>query len=74
MTTSTTTSNQDKDTLLDIVLTGKKLDAITGLLMLGENAEHIDDEINNELLMPVDKPKQPDITVEQSKKDKRKKK
>ena len=36
--------------------------------MLGENAEHIDDEINNELLMPVDKPKQPDITVEQSKK------
>ena len=74
MTTSTTTSNQDKDTLPDIVLTGKKLDAITGLLMLGKNTEHTDDEINNELLMPVDKPKQPDITVEQSKKDKRKKK
>ena len=72
--TSTAASSQNKDTLPDIVLLGKKSDAITGLLMLGENPEHLDDEINNELIMPVNKPKQPDIIEEETKKDKRKNK
>ena len=68
--TSMAASSQHKDTLPDIVLSGKKSDAITGLLMLGENPEHLDDEINNELIMPVNKPKQPDIIEEETKKNK----
>ena len=30
-----------------------------------DNIENVDDEVNNELIMPVDKPKQPDITKEE---------
>ena len=42
--------------------------------MLGDNIDNVDDEVNNELIMPVDKPKQPDMTKEEKKKEKSKKK
>ena len=62
--TSTITSvhsvTQNQDTLLDIVQTVKKLDAITGLLMLGADLDQLDAEVDNELMMPVNRNKQPD--------------
>ena len=54
------TSTQDQDTLPDIVYSGKRSDAVTGLLMLGVDPEQLDAEIDNELVMPVNKPKQHD--------------
>ena len=42
-----TSSNQNTDTLPDIVLSNKKSGVVTGLLMLRENLENIDDEVNN---------------------------
>ena len=72
--TSMASSNQNKDTLPDIVLSGKRSDAVTGLLMLGVNPEQLDEEIDNELVMPVNKPKQPDITKTETEKEKNKNK
>ena len=66
--TQTMSSDRPTDTLPDIVPTGNKADAITGLLMLGENINHIDDEINNEEIMPINKPKQPDFMEEEKQK------
>ena len=66
--TQTMSSDRPTDTLPDIVPTGNKADAIMGLLMLGENINHIDDEINNEEIMPVNKPKQPDFMEEEKQK------
>ena len=60
--TSASTSTQDQDTLPDIAYLGKRSDAVTGLLMLGADLEQLDAEIDNELIMPVNKPKQPDIS------------
>ena len=60
--TSASTSTQNQDTLPDIVYSGKRSDAVTGLLMLGADPEQLDAEIYNELIMPVNKPKQPDIS------------
>ena len=60
--TSASTSTQNQDTLPDIVYSGKRSDAVTGLLMLGVDPEQLDAEIDNELIMPVNKPKQPDIS------------
>ena len=60
--TRASTSTQNNDTLPDIVPMGKKSDAVTGLLMLGADPDKLDTEIHNELVMPVDKPKQPDIS------------
>ena len=60
--TSTDASVQDRDTLPDIVHLEKHSDAVTGLLMLGVEPEQLDADIDNELVMPVNKPKQPDIS------------
>ena len=49
---------QDQETLLDIVYTSSRTDAATGLLMLGADPKDMDAEIDNELLMPVNKPTQ----------------
>ena len=59
--TSTITSNEDF--LPDLIQQQNKSDAVTRLLLLGAmvNAS-IDDQIDNELLLPVDKPKQPDYS------------
>ena len=54
------TSMHNQDTLSDIVYSGKKSDAVTGLLMLGADLEQLDAEIDNKIVMPVNKPKQPD--------------
>ena len=76
------TSTQDQETLPDIVCPAKTSDAVAGLLMLGANTKDLDAEIDNKLIMPVNKPKQPDIsktstmmsdTKEQHKCNKRKK-
>ena len=60
--TQTSTLEPQSDKLPDIVLSDKKTDAITGLLMLGDNLNQVDDKIDNELIMPVNKPRQPDLT------------
>ena len=49
---------QDQETLPDIVYTNSRTDATTGLLMLGEDPKDVDVEIDNELVMPVNKPTQ----------------
>ena len=54
--TATSTSMQDQETLPDIVYTSSRTDAATGLLMLGADPKDVDAEINNELVMPVNKP------------------
>ena len=59
-----TKSTPETNTLPDIVLRKDKSDMVTGLLMLGDTIENIDKEVDNEELLPVDKPKQPDITKE----------
>ena len=75
--TTASTSTQDQDTLPDIVYSGKTSDAVTGLLMLGADMIQSDAEIDNDLVMPVNKPKQPDIskpnTVTNSKKQNKQK-
>ena len=58
--TATSTSMQDQETLLDIVYTSSRTDAATGLLMLGADPKDVDAEIDNELVMPVNKPMQQD--------------
>ena len=55
------------------MLTGKKSDAVTGLLMLGVYPDKLNAEIDNKLIMPVDKPKQPDISKPTNDKNKNKK-
>ena len=54
--TATSTSMQDQETLLDIVYTSSRTDAATGLQMLGADPKDVDTEIDNELVMPVNKP------------------
>ena len=49
---------QDQETLPDIVYTSSRTDAATGLLMLGADPKDLDAEIDNELVMPVNKPMQ----------------
>ena len=44
------------------VLSEKKSDAVTRFLMLGMDLDQLDAEIDNELIMPVNKQKQPDIS------------
>ena len=56
--TATSTSTQDQETLPDIVYTNSRTDAATGLLMLGADPKDVDAEINNKLVMPVNKPTQ----------------
>ena len=56
--TATSTSTQDQETLPDIVYTSSRTDAATGLLMLGVDPKDMDAEIDNELVMPVNKPTQ----------------
>ena len=58
--TATSTSTQDQETLPDIVYTSSRTDAATGLLMLGVDPKDLDVEIDNELVMPVNKPMQQD--------------
>ena len=65
--TTASTSTQDQETLPDIVYAGKTTDAVTGLLMLGGDPKELDAEIDNELVMLVNKPKQPDLSKEQNK-------
>ena len=72
--TSVATSTQNKDTLPDIVESGKRSDVVTGLLMLGVDPNQLDEEIDNELLMPVNKLKQPDISELETEKEKNKNK
>ena len=55
---ATITSMQDQETLPDIVYTSSRTDAATGLLMLGADPKDVDTEIDNELVMPVNKPTQ----------------
>ena len=55
---TTRTSQQDQETLPDIVCTSNRTDAVTGLLMLGVDPKDVDAEIDNELVMPVNKPTQ----------------
>ena len=69
---STSTSTEDQDTLPDIVYSGKRSDALTGLLMLGVDPEQLDAEIDNKLMMLVNKPKQPDISKPTIEKDNKK--
>ena len=57
---ATITSMQDQETLPDIVYTSSRTDAATGLLMLGADAKDLDAEIDNKLVMPVNKPMQQD--------------
>ena len=52
------TTTQDQETLPDIVYTSNRTDAVTGLLMLGADPKDLDVEIDNELIMPINKPKQ----------------
>ena len=56
--TATNTSMQDQETLLDIVYTSSRTDAAAGLLMLGADPKDVDAEIDNKLVMPVNKPMQ----------------
>ena len=56
--TATSTSMQDQEKLPDIVYTSSRTDAATGLLMLGADPKDADAEIDNELVMPVNKPMQ----------------
>ena len=56
--TATSTSMQDQETLPDIVYTSSRTDAATGLLMLGTDPKDLDAEIDNKLVMPVNKPTQ----------------
>ena len=56
--TATSTSTQDQETLPDIVYTSSQTDAATGLLMLDADPKDVDVEIDNELVMPVNKPMQ----------------
>ena len=56
--TATSTSTQDQETLPDIVYTSSRTDAATGLLMLGVDSKDVDAKIDNELVMPVNKPTQ----------------
>ena len=56
--TATSTSMQDQETLPDIVYTSSRTDAATGLLMLGADPKDMDMEIDNKLVMPVNKPMQ----------------
>ena len=58
--TATSTSMQEQETLLDIVYTSSRTDAATGLLMLGADPKDVDVEIDNKLVMPVNKPMQQD--------------
>ena len=58
--TTTSTSTQDQETLPDIVYTSNRTDAVTGLLMLGADLKDLDVEIDNKLVMPVNKPTQQD--------------
>ena len=58
--TATSTSMQDQETLPDIVYTSNRTGAVTGLLMLGADPKDLDAEIDNELVMPVNKPMQQD--------------
>ena len=64
-TTLKATVDQNMETLPDIVPPGKKSNAITSLLMLGANPEQLDAEIDNEIIMPVNKPKQLDYMDEE---------
>ena len=54
--TSTSTSTQDQETLPDIVYTSSRTDAAAGLLMLGVDPKDMDVEIDNKLMMPINKP------------------
>ena len=56
--TATNTSTQDQETLLDIVYTSSRTDAAAGLLMLGADPKDVDAEIDNKIVMPVNKPMQ----------------
>ena len=56
------TSMQEQETLPDIVYSGKTTDTVTGLLILGVDPKELDTEIDNELVMLVHKPKQPDFS------------
>ena len=58
--TTTSASMQDQETLPDIVYTSNRTDAVTRLLMLGANPKDLDTEIDNKLVIPVNKPKQQD--------------
>ena len=51
---------QDQETLPDIVYTSSRTDAATGLLMLHVDPKDLDVEIDNKLVMPVNKPMQQD--------------
>ena len=51
-------STQDQETLPDIVYTSSRTDAAAGLLMLGADPKDVDMEIDNELVMSVNKPMQ----------------
>ena len=80
--TATSTSMQDQETLPDIVYTSSRTDAATGLLMLGADPKDVDTEIDNKLVMPVNKPMQQghnnlstsDNNNKENKQNKRKKK
>ena len=52
------TSMKDQDTLLDIVHTSSRMVAAAGLLMLGVDPKDVDREIDNKVVMPVNKQKQ----------------
>ena len=56
--TAASTSMQDQETLPDIVYTSSRTDAAAGLLMLGGDPKDMDAEIDNELVMPINKPMQ----------------
>ena len=56
--TAASTSTQDQETLPDIVYTSSRTDAATGLLMLGADPKDMDMEIDNKLVMPINKPKE----------------
>ena len=49
------TSTKDQDTLPDIVHTSSRTVAAAGLLMLGADPKDVDAEIDNEVMMPINK-------------------
>ena len=74
------TSAKDQDTLPDIVHTSNRMVATAGLLMLGVDPKEVDREIDNEVVMPVNKQMQQgqnntgDNNNKEKRQDKRKKK
>ena len=53
--TAASTSMQDQETLPDTVYTSSRTDAAAGLLMLGADPKDVGAEIDNELVMPMNK-------------------